>query len=358
MAKYYKYNLTSAGINMIGLSQGSGAALTFTGIQIGDGQLADGDDIKTFTALKNPLLLLPVSECKQTSNGKVTITAVVDNSNVTSGFFAREIGVMAKVGTGATQLYYYAYAGNYCDYYADKNTPIEDTKIIIELTIGSVENVTAVVDSTVLYATKAELSAHMTDPAAHKPLFTSVYNTITADVSELKALIERAKKDAILAAHPVGSYFQSDVSTSPATLFGGTWAEVHDVMLLASGKYGVGVTGGNYTHTLTVAELPSHNHNAYANNVNISGMFRARSNSFYGSDRWSNTLGNEATSGCFSVVESGLRSEGNADNNRTEYIAKFNSDHSHNISVTSVGGNAAINMLPPFRSVYMWKRTA
>lgn len=69
-----------------------------------------------------------------------------------------------------------------------------------------------------------------------------------------------------LDAYPVGSYYISSVSTSPATLFGGTWVQVQDRMILAAGtKYSAGTlvnpaTGGSETKSLSVANIPSHTH--------------------------------------------------------------------------------------------------
>ena len=70
-----------------------------------------------------------------------------------------------------------------------------------------------------------------------------------------------------LAAYPVGSYYISSISTSPATLFGGgTWVQVQDRMILAAGStYTAGTlanpaTGGSATKTLVTANLPSHTH--------------------------------------------------------------------------------------------------
>lgn len=69
-----------------------------------------------------------------------------------------------------------------------------------------------------------------------------------------------------LDAYPVGAVYISVVSTSPATLFGGTW------VAFGAGRVLVGIdatqtefdtvekTGGAKTHTLTSAEMPSHTH--------------------------------------------------------------------------------------------------
>ena len=58
-------------------------------------------------------------------------------------------------------------------------------------------------------------------------------------------------------------------STSPATLFGGTWEQIQDTFLLSAGStYTAGDTGGEATHTLTVDEIPSHNHSYSASTTN------------------------------------------------------------------------------------------
>ena len=57
--------------------------------------------------------------------------------------------------------------------------------------------------------------------------------------------------------YPVGAFYISNVSTSPATLLGGTWAQVTNAAIRGATK--TGYTGSD-THTLTVNEMPSHQH--------------------------------------------------------------------------------------------------
>lgn len=65
----------------------------------------------------------------------------------------------------------------------------------------------------------------------------------------------------LLMVYPVGSIYISVNSTSPASLFGGTWEILNDVFLLAAGSYAnAGTFGGEAAHTLTVDEMPAHNH--------------------------------------------------------------------------------------------------
>ena len=90
------------------------------------------------------------------------------------------------------------------------------------------------------------------------------------DIAALKKLITdtvaQAKKEALLEAHPVGSYYISDKSTSPASLFGGTWQALSPgLTLIAQGKgsdtfgdfeFVAGKTYGERLHKITVDELP------------------------------------------------------------------------------------------------------
>lgn len=99
-------------------------------------------------------------------------------------------------------------------------------------------------------------------------------NGQTIDIAALKKLITdtvtQAKKDAILAAHPVGSYYISDKATDPGTLFGGTWKMMDPGLTLISqgkgtDKFGsfefvAGQTYGERMHQLTVDELARHYH--------------------------------------------------------------------------------------------------
>jgi len=64
--------------------------------------------------------------------------------------------------------------------------------------------------------------------------------------------------------YPVGSIYMSAVNISPASFLGGTWQAIEQGrMLMAAGSsWQAGTTGGNAYHTLTIAELPAHNHSA------------------------------------------------------------------------------------------------
>lgn len=124
--------------------------------------------------------------------------------------------------------------------------------------------------------------------------------------------------------YPVGSIYMSVNSTSPATLFGGTWEQVKDRFLLGAGNtYTAGNTGGEASHTLTIAEMPSH----YHDKITLSKWY----------------LSNWATSGNVDSIPVGGGSTTNGTNG---------------FRTSNTGGGGAHNNMPPYLVVYMWKRTA
>lgn len=133
-------------------------------------------------------------------------------------------------------------------------------------------------------------------------------------ISQLKTTIDSINtSSSSIDAYPVGSIYMSVNSTSPATLFGGTWQRIQDRFLIAAGStYKAGGTGGEATHTLTVNEMPSHSHGLYA-----SDMTGTRSN-----------------------------------------VYRYGEYSQETVQSKSTGGNAAHNNMPPYLAVYVWKRTA
>lgn len=118
-------------------------------------------------------------------------------------------------------------------------------------------------------------------------------------------------------AYPVGSIYLSVNDTNPATLFGGTWERIGGRFLLgADDTYTAGSTGGEAEHTLTIDEMPKHNHEI--DNLNASG-------------------------------------------NATPYMtvqAQDNKGYGGNVQTMFAGGGKPHNNLPPYLTVFMWKRVS
>lgn len=153
---------------------------------------------------------------------------------------------------------------------------------------------------------------------------TGINNSVTSinnSLNSMSSLVSTIK----LSIYPVGSIYMSVDSTSPNTLFGGTWERLKDRFLLAAGDtYSAGSTGGEAYHTLTVNEMPSHNH---------VGLYESTDNTLL---NWK--------SGETNSVVSGSKVRGAAGD--------------PDIYTGSTGGGQAHNNMPPYLVVYMWKRTA
>ena len=88
--------------------------------------------------------------------------------------------------------------------------------------------------------------------------------TNTATVEMIKNIINGMtplRSKALISAFPVGRVYISVDEVSPASLFGGTWEKIEKKFLSGTGGgTAIGSTGGEAEHTLTVDEMPSHEH--------------------------------------------------------------------------------------------------
>lgn len=170
MANYPKILMTTQGLSLISEANATGQALTFSKVLLGDGNL-EGDSIRSLTQLKGPKLELAVTGGTNLGSGQFQIRAVCSNASLDAGFFAREVGVYAKVGAaGIEKLIAYTNGGNFVDYIPDKSVPIDSQIFKIDIVVGDTENVTVQVkDET--YLIKAEMDEHNASGSAHENRF-------------------------------------------------------------------------------------------------------------------------------------------------------------------------------------------
>lgn len=136
--------------------------------------------------------------------------------------------------------------------------------------------------------------------------------------------------------YPVGSIYMSVNSISPDNLFGGTWEQIQGRFLLgASSTYGAGTTGGAATHTLAVNEIPSHNHPTY----NGTGWAFMEINRDGTGARTQLATSSSSGKYAFTTTTTG------------DLQWAYN-------QTGKQGDGVAHNNMPPYLSVYIWKRTA
>ena len=193
--------VTNIGKEMIAKSQ-NGQTLTFTRVALGDGLIDDDDDILSFTKVKNERLSANIAKWVDKQNGQFQIQFRVSNQEVETGFWQREIGIMAKVDGGEEQLYAYATSGNGADFLYDKTTPIDERIVNIDFVIGNAENVQVIVNGSIIYATIEDLEnaidEHNADENAHDNLIKRLFGSAEATLDSIKLKIKEWAKEACL----------------------------------------------------------------------------------------------------------------------------------------------------------------
>jgi len=138
--------------------------------------------------------------------------------------------------------------------------------------------------------------------------------------------------------YPVGSVYISVSNTNPGTLFGGTWEAISGKFLLAQDtNHAAGTTGGEENVTLTLNQMPQHNHAVTGGDHSHTANFLEVRSRIY----------NQDSNDCARIYNASYDTQGR--------ITTDNGSHSHTVS--QVGANAPHNNMPPYLSVYMWKRT-
>lgn len=129
----------------------------------------------------------------------------------------------------------------------------------------------------------------------------------------------------LLDCYPVGAIYMSVNSTSPASLFGGTWTRLTDRFLVGAGlTYAAGSTGGAATVTLRPSNFPG------------SSIVM-----------WQNTSGGSLTVSGFE--EKSITKAANAWLTTSVNVANNNG---------FMQRDQPVDNIPPYMAVYMWQRTA
>ena len=185
MAKYPAVITTMAGTNIIAGANASKQALIFTKIVIGAGDMPAS--IPRATALTDKRLELAITKSVKTGDGQFMVQGLLSNKSLDAGFYAREIGLMAKAGeNGQEVLFSYTNGGNYVDYIPDKNTPMDSYTFTITTVVGNAEKVQAIVSDNGV-ASVHDLEAHNMDPGAHGGLLQNLKSQLATHNTDISS---------------------------------------------------------------------------------------------------------------------------------------------------------------------------
>lgn len=156
------------------------------------------------------------------------------------------------------------------------------------------------------------------------------------------------KEEFFNSVYPVGSIYISTSSTNPNTIHGfGTW------QIWGVDRTIIGVdendedfttpelTGGESTHTLTLDELPRHNHGIISLTGSVTEIAKQNSSTQI------------SANGIFSIRSSD-EAQGYGESSHNIGYDGFNCDATH--THTSIGSGQAHNNMQPYELCYMWKR--
>ena len=175
MAQYPSVVVTDKGHDLISTANATNKAVTYIKAVIGDGQL-NNQSIESLTAMISPKLELPLSMGVDLGDGQWRISFALSNSTLTNGFYAREVGVFAKLDgqdDSTAILFGYTNGGNYVDYIPPKTTPIDSQVFNCDFVIGDAENVTVnILDGTFVthQALTNAIDIHNTATDSHQPI--------------------------------------------------------------------------------------------------------------------------------------------------------------------------------------------
>lgn len=150
--------------------------------------------------------------------------------------------------------------------------------------------------------------------------------------------------------YPVGSiYMTTNANFNPSRTWGGTWVKIENRFLYGSGSKAVGATGGAETVTLSVSQIPSHNHSLTG--VRSTGSFGTGKTRQTG-----NTSAEYPATGVFTKTGTPVNTANGAEASGRQ----IDFDTSRSVSGTSgnQGGGGSHENMPPYIVVVIWKRTA
>ena len=165
--------------------------------------------------------------------------------------------------------------------------------------------------------------------------------------------------------YPIGSIYMNVNDTCPSLFLGGVWERIQDRFLLCSGSsYGSGTIGGSATKTLSVNNLPSHNHSVtdaggYTHTrgtMNITGkgiQTRVMADSPYGEE--SGAICNRVNRGDM-FGSGGIDSYSASFDASKSWTGETSSNGSHSHTIGSTGSGTAFDIMPPYLAVFVWKR--
>ena len=184
MSNYGAITTTQLGKNMIAESFKTKKGIIFTKVALGEGLLNSGN-INDLTNLVSKVVDGEVSTINTISTSEIEVVSTINNRALTRGYYARELGLFAKLGEGGQEkLFAYTNAGADASF-VPSNASIDEKIITITIGIGNAS--ITINPKSHIYLTEARLNQHENDINAHggimKKFLPLTGGTVTGNVT-------------------------------------------------------------------------------------------------------------------------------------------------------------------------------
>lgn len=150
--------------------------------------------------------------------------------------------------------------------------------IVIMLILASIVITLAIGDKGIITRAKEAIELYKKAEENEKVQLNNLYTQLASvngdegiSVGEITSIVEQIIDNKLLSKYPIGSIYISESETNPSEFIGGTWeryAQGRTLIGEGTGEdtnsvqktFNPNEEGGEYEHTLTIAEMPSHNH--------------------------------------------------------------------------------------------------
>lgn len=154
--------LTDAGKSLL-IRSISGEQITFTKFRIGNGELNSENEAGLLNIL-NPVVEFGIESITAHDEGYVELTGSFTSSDITGDFRWTELGVFAHGEDGSEVLYAYANDDDNAGILkANTSDVVIEQSVSVIVAVGEASNITALVTPSLIYASKPEFDAHVSN---------------------------------------------------------------------------------------------------------------------------------------------------------------------------------------------------
>ncbi len=177
MANWNGLILTDKGRALQAKVEAGQTLLTLTKFKLGNGVISGGQTLERLTDLVSPKQIIGINTCVPSENGLCTITGVVVNTGLTTGYELKELGVFAT-DPDLGEILYAITIDNHPDYLqAEGGATVVSEEFNLNIAISNTSNVTAVINTAGLATIgniNTLISEHNLDENSHQDLRTKI----------------------------------------------------------------------------------------------------------------------------------------------------------------------------------------